>query len=102
MNAQNQDGWMDFLKNPSLGEALADKHPGDTFKFEAEAQVLSIDPLKGLSFNFVPGTVVPDGFELEDKPELGNVTIAPSPTPPGSLAQEPVSVLTTLRRKGQK
>lgn len=95
----NQSAYFSFRTNPSLGDALADINPGDEFKVEVTLQCLSKDD-KGISCDVVPGTVVPEGFVLEDNPTADEIQKTPSPEPPGSLSQQPITVLTSLRRKG--
>lgn len=99
--SSNQSAFLDFRTNNSLADALSDVNPGDTFKVELELQCLDKTDT-GMSCNIVPGTIVPEGFQLEDNPSGGEVQKTPAPEPPGSLAQTPIQVLSILRKKGKQ
>lgn len=101
MNANTNMGcYLNFLDNASLGDALNDKNPGDKFTIELELQVLSKDE-KGMACEIVPGSETPAGFELEDTPDDDDTPRTPQPQPPGDLNEQPINVLTSLRRKGK-
>lgn len=96
----NQSVYFSFRTNNSLADALSDINPGDKYTVKVELMCLSKDDA-GISSDVVPGTIVPDGFELEDNPSGGEVQKTPAPEPPGSLAQTPIQVLSILRKKGK-
>lgn len=96
---RNQDCFFDFKSNPSLGDALADKNPGDKFTVEMEVMVVSKDD-KGMSVTIEPNSVVPSGYEKEEDPDkIGEMT--PTVQPPGALSVAPVQQAMYLRKKGK-
>lgn len=96
---RNQDIFLDFTANPSLGDALSSYNVGDTCKLEIAVQIKSKDD-KGISGVIQPDSIVPEGYEKEEGSDDAGST--PAPVPPGGLAVPPVTQVMQLRKKGEK
>lgn len=96
---RNQDIFLDFTTNPSLGDALKEYNVGDTCKLTVEVLIKSKDD-KGISGVIQPDSIVPEGYEKE--PGSDDAGATPAPVPPGGLAVPPVTQVMNLRKKGEK